>query len=262
MQAQTFADLEILVLDDGSTDGTGAILRRLAAADPRIRLHQRENRGLITTLNEGLAMCSSTLVARMDADDHALSERLAVQYAYMTAHPEVAVCSVSMEEYETGRLMRWEGYGEAVRARLLFGCCLYHPAILARTAALKAVGGYDATMPCAEDYDLWVRLAEAGYTLAVLPQVLLRYRTHPHAPRAEYKWEQSRSTIRIQRRLLARLGLAPSKRQMDRHRFCLSQCPELGRKLRETEAWLQELLAANARTTSMTATFSPGLSRK
>lgn len=248
LQNQTLANLDILILDDGSTDGTDAILRRLAAADPRIRLHRRENRGLIATLNEGLAMCPSALVARMDADDHALPERLAVQYAYMAAHPEVAACGTGMETYETGRLMSWAGYGEEVRARLLFGNCLHHPTIMARASILKALGGYDATMPCAEDYDLWVRMAEAGHTLAVLPQALLRYRTHPHAPRAEYRWEQSRSTLRIQRRLLARLGLAPGKRRMDRHRSCLSHCPEPDRTLRETEAWLRELLAANART--------------
>lgn len=246
--AQSFTDFEVLVMDDGSTDATGKILRRLASNDSRIRIHQRENRGLIATLNEGLTLCSSELVARMDADDYALPHRLAVQYAYMAEHPETAVCSAGMEEYETGRLLTWEGDGEAVRARLLFGCCLHHPTIMARRSVLLAVDGYDAAMPCAEDYDLWVRLTAVGYSLAVLPQVLLRYRVHPHLARSAYKWQMGVTTSRIQQRQLALLGVSPSQRQLDRHQFCISHCPEISRKLQEAEAWLQQLVEANEQT--------------
>ena len=245
--AQSFTNFDLLIINDGSTDGTGEILQRLAAKDPRIRIHQRENRGLIATLNEGIALCSSEFVARMDADDCALPHRLAVQYDYMTKHAETAVCSTGMEEYETGRTLTWEGYGEAVRARLLFGCCLYHPTILARRSALLAVGGYDAAMPCAEDYDLWMRLTGAGYSLAVLPQVLLRYRVHPHLSRAAYKWQMGETTAHIQQRQLSLLGIAPTPRQMDRHQFCISHCPEISKKLKEAEAWLQHLVQANNR---------------
>ena len=244
---QSFTNFELLIMDDGSTDGTGEIIQRLAAKDSRIRIHQRENRGLIATLNEGIALCSSEFVARMDADDCALPHRLAVQYDYMTKHAETAVCSTGMEEYETGRTLTWEGYGEAVRARLLFGCCLYHPTILARRSALLAVGGYDAAMPCAEDYDLWLRLTEAGYSLAALPQVLLRYRVHPHLSRAAYKWQMGETTTRIQQRQLSLLGLAPTPRQLDRHQFCISRCPEITKKLKEAEEWLQQLVQANNR---------------
>lgn len=245
---QTYSNFELLIIDDGSTDGTGKILQRLAAKDSRIRLFQRENRGLVATLNEGIALCSSEFVARMDADDYALPHRLAVQYAYMREHPETAVCSAGMEEYETGRSLTWAGYGEAVRARLLFGCCLYHPTILARRSALLAVGGYDAAMPCAEDYDLWVRLAESGYSLAVLPQVLLRYRVHPHLSRSAYKWQMGETTSHIQRRQLSLMGISPTPRQMERHQFCISQCPEVAKKLNEAEVWLQHLVEANNRT--------------
>lgn len=244
---QTYSNFELLIIDDGSTDGTNEILQRLAANDSRIRIRQRENRGLIATLNEGIALCSSEFVARMDADDYALPHRLAVQHDYMMEHPEMAVCSAGIEEYETGRLLIWEGYGEAVRARLLFGCCLYHPTIMARRSALLAVGGYDAAMPCAEDYGLWMRLTEAGYSLAVLPQVLLRYRVHPHLSRAAYKWQMGETTAHIQQRQLSLLGVAPTPRQMDRHQFCISHCPEVFKKLNEAEEWLQQLVEANNR---------------
>ena len=244
---QTYSNFELLIIDDGSKDGTFEILQRLAANDSRIRIHQRENRGLIATLNEGIALCSSEFVARMDADDFALPQRLAVQHSYMTEHQHVAVCSSGLEEYESGCVRTWQGEGEAVRARLLFGCCLFHPTIMARRSALQAVGGYDAAMPCAEDYDLWLRLAEAGYSLAVLPQVLLRYRVHPHLSRTAYKWQMGVTTAHIQQRQLSLLGIAPTPRQMDRHQFCISYCPEVSKKLDEAEAWLQQLVEANNR---------------
>lgn len=244
---QTYSNFELLIIDDGSKDGTFEILQRLAANDSRIRIHQRENRGLIATLNEGIALCSSEFVARMDADDFALPQRLAVQHSYMAEHQHVAVCSSGLEEYESGCVRTWQGEGEAVRARLLFGCCLFHPTIMARRSALQAVGGYDAAMPCAEDYGLWMRLTEAGYSLAVLPQVLLRYRVHPHLSRAAYKWQMGETTTRIQQRQLSLLGLAPTPQQLDRHQFCISRCPEITKKLKEAEEWLQQLVQANNR---------------
>lgn len=242
---QTFTNFQLLVMDDGSTDGTGEILRQFAASDSRIRVHQRENRGLIATLNEGLNLCSTELVARMDADDYALPHRLAVQYAYMTEHPEVAVCSAGMVEYETGRILSWEGHGEAVRARLLFGCCVYHPTVMVRRSALLAAGGYDSEMVCGEDYDLWVRLASAGNSIAVLPQVLLRYRVHPHSSRSAYKWQMGKTTARIQRRQLALMGIIPTPRQLDRHQYCISNCPETSGKIEEAVLWLRQIAEAN-----------------
>ncbi len=78
---QSLTDFELILIDDGSSDGTEQLVRQLADKDSRIRLVQRSNKGLITTLNEGVALARSPLIARMDADDIAFPERLAVQYA-------------------------------------------------------------------------------------------------------------------------------------------------------------------------------------
>ena len=78
---QSLTDFELILIDDGSSDGTEQLVRQLAAKDQRIHLVQRPNKGLIATLNEGLALARSPLIARMDADDIAFPERLAVQYA-------------------------------------------------------------------------------------------------------------------------------------------------------------------------------------
>lgn len=242
---QTFKNFTLLIINDGSTDNSGPILERMASKDSRIRLFQRENRGLIATLNEGLALCTTPLVARMDADDWAFPQRIEVQHTYMTAHPEVAVCGSGMVEYESGRLHNWHGYGEEVKIKLLFNCCIFHPTILARRDALLAVGGYATNMPGAEDYDLWARLAENGQQLAVLPNILLRYRIHPRQARSTYKAQMSRSTKKIQSRLFASLGITPRPCDFERHAYCASPCPETLRGLRHAHSWIQRLRDTN-----------------
>jgi glycosyltransferase involved in cell wall biosynthesis len=88
---QTFADLEFLIVDDGSTDGSRAMIEAYAAKDARIRPILRENRGLIASLNQMLDEARAPLVARMDADDVCLPERLAQQVAFLDAHPDYGV---------------------------------------------------------------------------------------------------------------------------------------------------------------------------
>src|ERR1700726_1508117 len=86
--SQTFADFEFIIIDDGSKDRSLAILEEYAARDPRIRLVSRPNTGIVKALNQGLALASGELVARMDADDIAMPERLAKQRDYLADHPE------------------------------------------------------------------------------------------------------------------------------------------------------------------------------
>ena len=105
--AQAFTDFECIIINDGSTDDSGAILRELAARDTRIVLMERPNDGLVSALNEGIGRARAGLIVRMDADDVAMPERFALQYARMVQEPELAVLGSSIRVIDkVGNIIR------------------------------------------------------------------------------------------------------------------------------------------------------------
>lgn len=179
--AQTFTDFEFLILDDGSSDGTRAIIADYAARDPRIRAILRENRGLIASLNQLLDEARAPLVARMDADDICLPERFARQVAFLKANPDHGVVgSWSTDIDERGELFAAPGADHPVThddvlAVIEHRTPLCHPSVMARRRVMLDVGGYHSAYRHCEDYDLWLRLADRT-RLANLPERLLLYR--------------------------------------------------------------------------------------
>jgi len=179
---ESFTDFELIIINDGSTDGSGAILRELAARDPRIDLTERPNAGLVSALNDGIERAQASLIARMDADDVAMPERLALQYARMVASPRLAVLGSFIRLVDaTGKVIRIADYPvtEADTAHFLeFGCPLAHPTVMMRRDAVLAAGGYRRAFAHCEDYDLWFRISEGGFGIGNLPLPLLNYRIH------------------------------------------------------------------------------------
>lgn len=178
--AQTFADFECLILDDGSTDESGRIADELAARDPRVRVIHRENRGLVATLNELVDAARGDLLARMDADDLCLPTRFERQVDFLAREPD-AVCVGSGywmidEADRTIAQIKVPLDDAAIQASALKGHApISHPSAMIRAGALRSAGGYRAEFYPAEDLDLWLRLGEQG-TLANLAEPLLRYR--------------------------------------------------------------------------------------
>ncbi len=183
------ADLEFLIVDDGSTDATPARLGELAAADPRVRILSMGGPvGIVPALNRGLAEARAPWLARMDGDDLAEPARLAAQLAHLADNPGIDVCDSRVEIFRddgpTGggylRYQAWlddiEGHADFEREMLVENPVV-HPAVVARTDLLRRVGGYrDGPFP--EDYDLWLRCARAGARFHKLPARLLRWRDH------------------------------------------------------------------------------------
>lgn len=175
--AQTFIDLELVVVDDASRDNTRAVLA--AVDDPRLRVVVGPGRGIVDALRAGLAVAQGELVARMDADDTCAPDRLALQVASLDAHPEVTAVSSAFAVLEPdGGPRRVEPTllddGDLAR-ELLVHNPFAHGATTIRRAALDAAGGYRHGWTGAEDYDLWRRLRAVG-PLASVSSVLYEWR--------------------------------------------------------------------------------------
>ena len=173
---QTYEDFELLIIDDGSTDGSSEFLRSIG--DPRVRVVHQANRGRVPALNRGLAEASTELVACLDADDVAAPTRLASQVRFLDEHPTVAAvgsCYEVMNEKGTVQyLVHVAGESGYLRRQLYFRNVLAQSSMMFRLSAVRRAGGYREVGP-AEDYDLWTRLA-LDHDLAALPEILLSYR--------------------------------------------------------------------------------------
>lgn len=248
MTGQSFADWEFIVIDDGSTDKTAAILERHQRADARIRACAQPPQGLAESLNLGLRMARGTYVARMDADDVSLPDRLAVQVALMDARPEVGICGSWIETFGMGpaAVHRYPVDDASIRSWMLFESVLAHPSVMIRRDFLERHGlAYDRTMLHAEDYDLWVR-ASRHAQLANAPQVLLRYRLHPEQVARKHDAEKRRTARRIRARQLAELGLSPSDAEVDLHEtLSLWRWVQTRECVAAADAWLLKLVEAN-----------------
>ena len=180
---QSFKDFELLIFDDGSTDGSRERLQYYAQKDPRIQLFLREHGGLTLLLNEGLQKAKGTFIARMDSDDISLRNRFEVQLAFLKAHSDcVAVGSEILRIDPSGLPIGVKGQPidhEGILQAFLQGKggVINHPSVMFPRAALERIDGYNRAMEPAEDFDLFIRLAEVG-KLANLPEVLLKYRLH------------------------------------------------------------------------------------
>lgn len=191
--AQNLENLEIVVIDDGSTDGTSVILQEYAN-DNRVHIHRQTNQGLVAALNASLRIAQSNYIARLDADDVCMPGRLSTQLRYLECHPEVLAVGGAIEMIdEHGHSKGRRGYpvGQvAATIGMLKGCTLAHPAVMMRKDAVMNVGGYRTVFKYAEDYDLWLRLIERGH-VDNLAEVLIKYRIHPESVTQKHGISQS-----------------------------------------------------------------------
>lgn len=180
--AQTMRDFELILVDDGSTDGSNALCHEYARLDPRIRVIEQPNGGIARAINKGLEFARAPLIARLDSDDLMKPTRLERQAAFMDAHPDV-VCAGSFIELIDGKGRRLTDErkptdNETIQDHLLRGhCAVTNPACMIRRRALDEVGCYDESFAPAEDFEMFLRLGEVG-ELANLPEVLTAYRLH------------------------------------------------------------------------------------
>ena len=180
--SQTFRDFELLLLNDGSTDGSLNRLEYYASQDVRCKVHSSANRGLVDTLNKGIRLAVGDILIRMDQDDISRPDRFEKQMRYLEEHPDCVLVGSrvllidpdGLPIREMGDRMVHEEIDEGLSWG---GAFIFHPAIAMRKSAVLQIGGYRAENEYADDLDLFLRLAEVG-RLTNLPDMLVQYRQH------------------------------------------------------------------------------------
>ncbi len=177
--AQTLADFELIIIDDGSKDDSWSVISRFA--DHRIRAVQQSNKGLAATLNIALGMARAPYIARQDQDDWMHPERLQRQFVFMEENQDcIGVgtwAEIRIDDQPSGRFHRHPTQSDAIALFLMFDNPFVHSSMLLQRDAVLAVGGYceDRSRQPPEDYELWSRMARVG-KLANISEVLTAYR--------------------------------------------------------------------------------------
>ncbi|MBT6958050.1 MAG: glycosyltransferase [Opitutae bacterium] len=188
IREQTFQDWELILVDDGSTDGSRDLARYLTLRDSRIHLIEMSHKGIVDALNTGLKAVSGDFVARMDADDLCFPERLARQFAFLEGHPDIGLVSCLVEH--CGDPCAQQGYAEYIRwinelvdpndisMQRFVESPFAHPSVMFRRELVNKYGSYmHGDFP--EDYDLWLRWMERGVRMAKVQEVLLQWMDLP-----------------------------------------------------------------------------------
>jgi glycosyltransferase involved in cell wall biosynthesis len=214
---QTFADIEILALDDESTDGSGEFLESID--DPRMRVFRCEKQGVVRLRNKGLNLARGQYYVVMDADDVSAPLRIERQVAFMDRNPEIVACgsqgiTTDGGGHELGPRECPLSHAAIFAELATCGSPMIAPATIIRVQALLAVGGYDSGLETSEDFDLWWRLCSRG-RLANHSDVLLKYRWHGANESIVKRGAQLRDSRKIMIDHLLANGIASSADEGD-----------------------------------------------
>lgn len=189
--AQVFRDFEFIIVNDGSTDDSLAVIR--SCKDYRTVLVERSHQGLIASLNAGLAIAKGEYIARMDSDDISLPTRIEKQVHFLDHHKDVGIvgtaCQIIDDEGRELELQKWPCSDVEIRWSLLLTSPFAHPTVIFRRALLEKKAPYDSEYKSAEDYDLWARLLNDTRG-ANLSKPLMKYRRHTSSITANDRSEQ------------------------------------------------------------------------
>ncbi len=171
--AQSFQDIEIIVVDDGSTDGT---TNRLAKFDGRLRLFTTTRRGVAAARNFGVSQAQGCYVAFLDSDDLWLPGKLETQIAFLDRHPEIQICQTDEIWVRNGvrvnpKAMHRKPSGD-IFVRSLDLCLISPSAVMMTRELFQCIGGFDESFPVCEDYDLWLRVTSV-YSVPLIPEALV-----------------------------------------------------------------------------------------
>jgi glycosyltransferase involved in cell wall biosynthesis len=204
---QTYGDFELIIIDDGSTDGSPAMLKSFADGDRRLNVYRQPNSGLITSLNKACGLARGTYVARMDADDISLPRRFEKQVQHLDARKEIGVLGTWIQDIgadgQPGPIWPLPTSPATIPWFLMFGNCLAHPSVMMRRELIQSLA-YRTEAIHVEDYDLWIR-ASSMTGVANIPEVLLKYRILNQSVSSRHLAVQETQAAALQRGLRQQL---------------------------------------------------------
>ncbi|OGM89308.1 hypothetical protein A2108_00695 [Candidatus Wolfebacteria bacterium GWA1_42_9] len=201
--SQTFADFEFIIINDGSKDGSLGIIKK--HPDPRMKVISRENRGLIYSLNEGIGSAQGEYIARMDADDISLPNRLEEQVRFLDDHPDVWLCGswaelIDEKGEKQGELKTPIGVRN-VKKSFFWHNPFIHPSVIFRKKAVRELGGYNPKFRHVEDYELWSRLMKR-HPADNLPLFLIQYRILPQSVTRQFNFRMRWGGLKVRLKYL------------------------------------------------------------
>ena len=213
---QSLHDYEFIIIEDGSSDDSLAIIK--SYSDERIRLIVHPVQiGLAASLNEGMVMCNAPFIARMDADDISLPDRLEKQLKYMQSHHETGILGTAHRIIGSDEVYYTPMDSQRIRIKLLQGPALSHPTVMLNKALMQAHSlAYNTALPYAQDYELWIRASKC-LTIENLAEPLLLYRRHDAQASSAKLAEQDAIADRLRLQQIHDLGIPISQHQAALH---------------------------------------------
>ncbi|MBS1650685.1 MAG: glycosyltransferase [Bacteroidetes bacterium] len=242
MLMQTYSTFEFIIIDDGSTDNSNTIIKNYS--DKQIKLiENKENKGLIYSLNIGINEAKGKYIARMDADDISYPKRIEKQVNFLETHPTIGVLGTFINDTIKYKIYKNKQLtSNDLKARLIFDNAFYHPTVMFRASALKENKIlYDQNYKHAEDYNLWIKLMSVT-DFAILQEPLLYYENHSHQVSSKHSIEQENSIFKTQDNFFNSIQLHFTDEELELHKkLFYNQFEYTENHLIKIEAWLIKL---------------------